>query len=87
MIDLARRNPTTPDRLPLRVDHARLTSGRYAAIQVDSGTDRREFVVATDVEAARGWIPADGRPRFEGLHPAFDAAHRRAALERRAMAA
>jgi hypothetical protein len=62
--------------IALRTDHARLTSGPFAAIQVEAGRGRREFVVATHDETARGWIPDDGRPRFPGLHPAFDAAHR-----------
>ncbi len=71
------RDPLVARRVPLKLDFARLTSGRFAAIQVETGP-RREFVVATDVEAAQGWIPDDGRPRFDGLHEAFDVAHRMA---------
>lgn len=71
-------------RIRLLTEFARLTSGRYAAIRVDAGPGRRLFVVATDAEVRRGWIADDGRRRFDGLHPAFDAAHHLAARERRA---
>lgn len=87
MPNRSNRAPVTADRLPLRTDLARLTSGRYAAIQVDAGPGRREFVVATTEETLRGWIPADGRTRYPGLHPAFDAAHRLASRDRMRVAA
>lgn len=74
-------------RVSLRTDMARITSGRYVAIQVDAGARRREFVVATQDETARGWIPKDGRRRFAGIHDAYDAAHHLAARERRFEAA
>jgi hypothetical protein len=74
--------PQVPGSVRLRTEFARLTSGRFAAIQVDAGPGRREFVVATVEETERGWIPRDGRQRFPGLHAAFDAAHRLASLAR-----
>lgn len=74
-------------RLRLRTDMARITSGRFAAIQVDDGPNRRQFVVATDDETARGWIPDDGRQRFDGLHEAYDVAHGLAVRARRLGAA
>jgi hypothetical protein len=64
------------DRIELRTDLARLSSGDYVALQVEAGPRRREFVVATAAEARRGWIAVDGRPRFSGIHSAFDLAHR-----------
>ena len=67
---------TVPARIDLRTDRARLSSGDFVAVQVDGGPDRRLFVVATAAETRRGWIPTDARPRFAGLHPAFDEAHR-----------
>ncbi|HEY6057654.1 MAG TPA: hypothetical protein VIV06_06440 [Candidatus Limnocylindrales bacterium] len=79
------RTPTR--RFQLRTDTARLTSGRFAAIQVDLGPARRAFVVATSEETARGWIPADGRTVYPGLHPAFDDAHRSAIADRRLLQA
>ncbi len=77
----------TADRIELRTDLARLSTGEYIALQVDAGPDRRQFVVATAAEARRGWIAFDGRPRFAGLHPAFELAHRLAAGARLAAAA
>lgn len=74
-------------RISLRTDRARLSSGDFVAVQVDAGADRREFVVASIAETRRGWIQADGRRRFPGLHPAFDAAHRLASAARLALAA
>lgn len=84
---LAAALPSAPGSVRLRTDFARLTSGRFAAIQVETEPGRREFVVATLEETARGWIPLDGRPRYPGLHPAFDAAHRLAVALRRLGAA
>ncbi len=73
------------DRIPLRTDQARLTTGRFAAMQIDLGDRVRAFVVATHEEAERGSIPRDRRPVYLGLHEAFDAAHL-AAIQERAMA-
>ena len=75
--------PPVPGSVRLRTEFACLTSGRFAAIQVEAGPGRREFVVATLEETERGWILRDGRPRYPGLHPAFDAAHRLASQARR----
>jgi hypothetical protein len=72
------RPAPAPSRIALRTDRARLSSGDFVAVQIDDGPVRRTFVVATAAETRRGWIPADGRARYPGLHPAFDAAHRRA---------
>ncbi len=75
--------PGPAHRLRLKTEQARLTTGRFAAIQVERDVAARAFVVATDAEVRRGWIPRDGRPVFPGLHEAFDAAHRAAIRERR----
>ncbi|MGC8633515.1 MAG: hypothetical protein ACP5VP_02440 [Candidatus Limnocylindrales bacterium] len=75
--------PGPANRLRLKTDQARLTSGRFAAIQVQLDNAERAFVVATDAEVRRGWIPRDDRPVFPGLHQAFDAAHHAAIRERR----
>lgn len=80
---LAAALPSVAGSVRLRTDFARLTSGRFAAIQVEAEPGRREFVVATLEETARGWIPLDGRARYPGLHAAFDAAHRLAVSARR----
>lgn len=78
---------TRPERIALRTDLARLSSGDFVAIQVDAGPDRRRFVVASVAETRRGWIPADARPRFSGLHAAFSEAHRLASGARLQQAA
>ncbi len=75
-------HPEPSPRLRLKIEQARLTTGRFAAIQVEVGVPARAFVVATDAEVRRGWIPRDDRPLFPGLHEAFDAAHRAAIRER-----
>jgi hypothetical protein len=79
--------PEPADRLRLKTDQARLTTGRFAAIQVELDKPARAFVVATEPEVRRGWIPRDGRPIYAGLHEAFDAAHHAASRERRLAAA
>ena len=76
----ARLEPST-SRVRLKTEQARLTTGRFAAIQVDLDGGARAFVVATNAETERGWIPRDDRPVFAGLHEAFDAAHREAIRE------
>ena len=73
-------HPTS--RVRLKTEQARLTTGRFAAIQVELDGGPRAFVVATVNEIERGWIPRDDRPIFGGLHEAFDAAHREAIRER-----
>ncbi len=78
---------TAADRIALRTDVARLSSGEFVAVQVDAGPTRREFVVATVTETRRGWIAADGRPHYAGLHSAFDEAHRLASSARLQQAA
>jgi hypothetical protein len=78
---IARLEPST-SRVRLKTEQARLTTGRFAAIQVELDGGARAFVVATVTETERGWIPRDNRPVFAGLHEAFDAAHREAIRER-----
>ncbi len=78
---------TAVDRIALRTDLARLSSGEFVAVQVDAGPTRREFVVASVAETRRGWIAADDRPHYPGIHPAFEAAHRLASRARLQQAA